>query len=269
MTVIELPLWLAGVACGWGRRRVSFAAARRESCRCARGQWSAGVPGRAPRRVGRRGGRWRQAVIRSAARFPTTCSSAGSSAESGGDVYRRREEDAGKATACRETTHSMKTPFPSHGERMGGGAFGPDILAWGHPTCRPSRPLLGQWQLRRSSPLQSRGGGSFALRFPEIRKAYVRPLTAVPASTLSKPRRIAGSRAAYPFTSAVRTVRMIGSSQKRPRARGAGPGRDGACFQALVIAVLKRKSLPDRVRGDIGIVRVTRARRPLLVIRRA
>jgi len=48
----------------------------------------------------------------------------------------------------------------------------PDQISWLGVillACLPG-PLLGQWHLRRSSPLQSRGGGSFALLFPEIRR---------------------------------------------------------------------------------------------------
>ena len=123
----------------------------------------------------------------------------------------------GRQQRAREKTHSMETPFPSHGERTRRWSF------------RTRYPGLGSsyWP---AFPDHCWASGICGVRHPYSRGAA----GALHSSSLKSERRMSAAssrearcqkssgelRAAYPFTSAVRTLRMIGSLQKSP-ARGA------------------------------------------------
>jgi len=80
---------------------------------------------------------------------------------------RRNSNASDDAQRAKHETR-MRTHFLRPWKRASS-CSGPDILARDQPTCRPSRSRRDQWPPWRSSPLQSRDGGSFALHFPEIR----------------------------------------------------------------------------------------------------
>ena len=126
----------------------------------------------------------------------------------------------GRQQRAREKTHYMETHFPSHGERTRRWSF------------RTRYPGLGSsyWP---AFPAHCWASGIYGVRHPYSRGAAgalhssslksERRMSAASSreARCQKPAQICGSRAAYPFTSAVRTVRMIGRLQKKSPARGA------------------------------------------------
>ena len=81
---------------------------------------------------------------------------------------------------CFQQTNAVTSRHssPPHGEVRGKCAVA-DQISWLGFFLGPAFPVVGdQWHRRPSSPSQSRGGGSIALRFPEIcnrREAYFAP----------------------------------------------------------------------------------------------